>query len=102
MKNYNERDCVATLNKKQHCKINGKVITVSKDNGDVGLKSWRKIDYLCKVHGYRYMIASFSSTGKSKAKQKYNDDADTKKVNKFAKKGNKSSFMKQVKTMINL
>ena len=37
-----------------------------------------------------------------KAKQKYNDDADTKKVNKFAKKGNKSSFMKQVKTMINL
>ena len=102
MKNYNERDCVATLNKKQHCKINGKVITVSKDNGDVGLKSWRKIDYLCKVHGYRYMITAFSSTGKSKVIKRNNDEVDERKVGKMNKKGNNASFMKQLKTMINL
>ena len=27
----------------------GNLIEVSKDNGDVGKKSWAKIDYLCKV-----------------------------------------------------
>ena len=102
MKNYNERDCIAALNKKQCCRISGNLIEVSKDNYDVGLKSWAKISYLCKVHGYRYMITAFSSTGKSKVIKRNNDEVDERKVGKMNKKGNNASFMKQLKTMINL
>lgn len=87
MRKYDETQCVRDLNRKHDCRISGRVIEVSKDNGDVGKKSWAKIDYLCKVHGYRYMITSFTgiSTPK-KNRKKYNDDYEapqnkTKKLN---------------------
>lgn len=81
MKKYNESDCLRSLNKKRDCRISGRIIEVSKDNGDVGKKSWNKIGYLCKVHGYRYMIVSFTSSVAKKNKKKYNEDYDTSKPN---------------------
>ena len=85
MKKYDERTCLYQLNRKHDCRISGKVIQVNKDNGDVGQKSWRKIEYLCKVHGYRYMITSFSNV-QFTPKKKYNEDYDTKKsINKKGK-----------------
>lgn len=81
MKKYNELDCLRSLNKKRDCVISGKVIKVSKDNGDVGKKSWNKISYLCKVHGYRYMIISFTGGAAKKDKKRYNEDYDAPKPN---------------------
>ena len=72
MRKYDETQCVRDLNKKHDCRISGRLIEVSKDNGDVGKKSWAKIDYLCKVHGYRYMITAFSGTATKKTRKKYN------------------------------
>ena len=85
MRKYDETQCVRDLNRKHDCRISGRLIEVSKDNGDVGKKSWAKIDYLCKVHKYRYMITSFSNV-QSTPKKKYNEDYDTKKsINKKGK-----------------
>ena len=87
MKKYDETQCVRDLNRKHDCRISGRLIEVSKDNGDVGKKSWAKIDYLCKVHGYRYMITSFAGvSAPKKNRKKYNDDYEapqnkTKKLN---------------------
>ena len=66
MRKYDETQCVRDLNRKHDCRISGRLIEVSKDNGDVGKKSWAKIDYLCKVHGYRYMITSFAGVSAPK------------------------------------
>ena len=85
MGKYNEQLCLRSLNNKRDCRIHGNLIEVSKDNGDVGKKSWNKISYLCKVHGYRYMITSFTSSSTKKTKKKYNEDYDAPKSN--GKKG---------------
>ena len=50
MGKYDETQCLRDLNRKRDCRISGRLIEVSKDNGDVGKKSWAKIDYLCKYH----------------------------------------------------
>lgn len=79
MRKYDETQCIRDLNKKHDCRISGKLIEVSKDNGDVGKKSWAKIDYLCKVHGYKYMIVAFTGTATKKNRKKYDDDYETPK-----------------------
>lgn len=100
MKNYNERDCVAALNKKQCCRINGSLIEVSKDNYDVGLKSWAKINFLCKKCGYRYIITTFTTNSvPKKNKKKFNEDYEETKPK--TKKG-KLNLHEMVKNIMNL
>ena len=99
MKKYDETQCVRDLNKKRDCRISGRLIEVSKDNGDVGKKSWAKIDYLCKVHNYRYMITSFAGTATKKNRKKYNEDYEDVKVT--SKKG-KVNLHSMVKNIINV
>ena len=99
MKKYDETQCVRDLNKKRDCRISGRLIEVSKDNGDVGKKSWAKIDYLCKVHGYRYMIVSFAGTTiPKKNRKKYEDnyDEDTRPNKNSKTKSNKVNLRKMV------
>lgn len=98
MKKYDETQCLRDLNRKRDCRISGRLIEVSKDNGDVGKKSWAKIDYLCKYHKYRYMIVSF--TGKvtpKKNRKKYEDDDDI-NIKTNSKKG-KINLMELVNNM---
>ena len=87
MKHYDETQCLRSLSKKRDCRIHGNLIEVSKDNGDVGKKSWAKIDYLCKVHGYRYMIISFAGASTPKKNRKkyeeFEDEAPTTKTKKI-------------------
>lgn len=99
MKNYNERDCVAALNKKQCCRISGNLIEVSKDNYDVGLKSWAKINFLCKRCGYRYIITTFAgNTVSKKNKKKFNEDYEE---NKPTNKKGKLNLHEIVKNIMN-
>ena len=99
MKNYNERDCIAALNKKQCCRISGNLIEVAKDNYDVGLKSWAKIDFLCKRCGYRYIITTFTgSTISKKNRKKFNEDYEE---NKSTNKKGKLNLHEIVKNIMN-
>ena len=98
MRKYDETQCIRDLNRKHDCRISGKLIEVSKDNGDVGKKSWAKIDYLCKVHGYRYMITSFAGVSASKKnRKKYNDDYEAPKSKN--KKLNLKSMVQDIMSM---
>ena len=99
MKKYDETQCLRDLGRKRDCKISGKVIQVSKDNGDVGKKSWAKIDYLCKVHGYRYMITSFGTSVAKKDRKKYNDDYDAPKSSSKKGKVNLKSMVENIMSM---
>ena len=101
MKNYDETQCLRSLSKKRDCRIHGNLIEVSKDNGDVGKKSWAKIDYLCKIHGYRYMITSFTSSTSipKKNRKKYEDEYDETIDTKPNKKG-KVNLKKVVKSIM--
>lgn len=96
MRKYDETQCLRDLRKKHDCRISGRLIEVSKDNGDVGKKSWAKIDYLCKVHNYRYMIISFTGTATKKNRKKYNDDYDTPKPTGKKGKLNLHSMVKNI------
>ena len=99
MKNYDETQCIRALSKKHDCRIHGNLIEVSKDNGDVGKKSWAKIDFLCKRCGYRYMIVSFAGTAiPKKNRKKYEDnyDEDTKPTKNGKTKSNKVNLRKMV------
>ena len=98
MRKYDETQCVRDLNRKHDCSISGRLIEVSKDNGDVGKKSWAKIDYLCKVHGYRYMITSFAGVSASKKnRKKYNEDYEAPKSKN--KKLNLKSMVQDIMSM---
>lgn len=99
MKKYDETQCVRDLNKKRDCRISGRLIEVSKDNGDVGKKSWAKIDYLCKVHNYRYIITTFAGTAAKKNRKKYNEDYED--IKSTSKKG-KVNLHSMVKNIINV
>lgn len=99
MKNYDETQCLRSLNRKRDCRISGRLIEVSKDNGDVGKKSWAKIDYLCKVHGYRYMIISFTGTNIKKNRKKYNEDFEETKPTSKKGKLNLHSLVKNIMTI---
>lgn len=96
MNKYDETQCIRDLNKKRDCRISGNLIEVSKDNGDVGKKSWAKIDYLCKVHGYRYMIVAFSGIATKKNRKKYNEDYEETKPTSKKGKLNLHSMVKNI------
>lgn len=99
MKHYDETQCVRALSKKHDCRISGKLIEVSKDNGDVGKKSWAKIDFLCKCCGYRYMITSFAGTAiPKKNRKKFNEDYEE---NKPKTKKGKINLHEMVKNIMN-
>ena len=99
MRKYDETQCLRDLNRKHDCRISNKVIQVSKENGDVGKKSWAKIDYLCKVHGYRYMIVSFTSNATKKTRKKYNEDYEDNKPKGRKGKVNPHSMVKNIMTI---
>lgn len=99
MKNYDETQCVRALSKKHDCRIHGNLIEVSKDNGDVGKKSWAKIDFLCKKCGYRYIITTFAGTAiPKKNRKKYEDDYDEPINTK--NKNNKVNLKKVIKNIM--
>lgn len=57
-KNYDETSVIRVIQRKNGVTVsNNKLITVSANATDVGNKTWGKIDYLCKVHGYSYMVS---------------------------------------------
>lgn len=99
MKNYDETQCIRALSKKHDCRIHGNLIEVSKDNGDVGKKSWSKIDFLCKKCGYRYIITNFAGSAiPKKNRKKYEDDYDE-PINTKSK-NNKVNLKKVVKNIM--
>ena len=100
MKNYDETLCLRALSKKHDCRINGKLIEVSKDNGDVGKKSWAKIDFLCKRCGYRYMITTFAgSVVPKKNRKKYNEDYEDQTPKTKKGKLNLRNMVKDIMSM---
>lgn len=100
MRKYDETQCVRDLNKKHDCRISGKLIEVSKDNGDVGKKSWGKIDFLCKNCGYRYMITSFAGSSTTKKnRKKYNEDYEDQTPKTKKGKLNLRNMVKDIMSM---
>ena len=99
MRKYDETRCIRDLSRKHDCRISNKTIQVSKDNGDVGKKSWAKIDYLCKVHGYRYMITSFAGSSAKKDRKKYNEDYENNTHKEKKGKINLHSMVKNIMTV---
>ena len=74
MKNYDEREILYILRKKNSCRINNKVIEVSKNNYDIGKSTWRKIMYLCKCCGYIYMITEFEIAKRDFKDKEFDDN----------------------------
>lgn len=105
MKNhYDEASVIRSLSRKSSIKINSieKTIEVVKNNTDVGIGSWGKIDYLTKVHGY---VVLFVKALKNKSTKNLDNDNYNGRSNKTAKREAKfnmaamaKSAMKKVKT----
>lgn len=102
---YDETNVIRSLSRKNSIKINSvdKSIEVVKNNTEVGNKSWGKIDYLCKIHGYVVLFVN-SINKKSTKKVTINEDeqiVNTKTFKREAKLNMASmakSAMKKVKT----
>lgn len=96
---YDEASVVRRLSKKASININAreKTIEIVKDNTDVGIRSWGKIDYLCNYCGY---IRFFTKSVK-KVKVYTDDSQDTNikysKRNKLNMASMIKSTMKQVR-----
>lgn len=105
MKNhYDEASVIRSLSRKSSIKINSiqKTIEVVKNNTEVGIGSWGKIDYLTKVHGY---VVLFVKVLKNKPAKNLDNDNYNGRSNKTAKREAKfnmaamaKSAMKKVKT----
>lgn len=105
MKNhYDEASVIRSLSRKSSIKINSieKTIEVVKNNNEVGIGSWGKIDYLTKVHGY---VVLFVKALKNKPVKNLDNDNYNGRSNKTAKREAKfnmaamaKSAMKKVKT----
>lgn len=66
MRKHEENDCVRVLTQKCHLFIDGHTNTIrASRNQSPGNKAWGRIDYLMKVHGYRFI---WDNTVLSKAK----------------------------------
>lgn len=63
-RNYDEVSVVKDLNKKKSCTVGNKTISIDENHTDLGNTSWGKIDYLCKVHQYSYIIGKAEKTFK--------------------------------------
>ena len=61
-RSYDEVSVLRILSKNKSIEISGKGIYVNTSNNNIGNGTWGKIDYLCKIHNYHYVI---SSDGKS-------------------------------------
>lgn len=101
---YDEASVIRSLSRKSSIKINSieKTIEVVKNNTDVGIGSWGKIDYLTKVHGY---VVLFVKALKNKPAKNLDNDNYNGRSNKTAKREAKfnmaamaKSAMKKVKT----
>lgn len=98
-KPYDETSVIRTISKKSvHVDTINKCIEVLKDNTDVGKGTWGKIDYLCNVHGYHYIITSTVRTHVSKRKNKtVDEDASVNsKVAKRERKLNMAAMSKAI------
>lgn len=105
MKNhYDEASVIRSLSRKSSIKINSieKTIEVVKNNTEVGIGSWGKIDYLTKVHGY---VVLFVKALKNKPTKNLDNDNYNGRSNKTAKREAKfnmaamaKSAMKKAKT----
>lgn len=95
-KHYDEASVIRSLKKKREVSINpvDKTIEVLKDNTTVGNGSWGKIDYLCKVHGYHYVLVSKPTSQKV---YHYEDKQEDKKEIKREIKQQKLDMTKMVK-----
>lgn len=101
---YDEASVIRSLSRKSSIKINSieKTIEVVKNNTEVGIGSWGKIDYLTKVHGY---IVLFVKALKNKPAKNLDNDNYNERSNKTAKREAKfnmaamaKSAMKKAKT----
>lgn len=52
-KAYDEVTIHRTLSKNRGVNFDGRDISIDNSTGTVGNNTWGKIDYLCKVHGYK-------------------------------------------------
>lgn len=74
-KHYDEVSVIRSIERKPSVKVDSqiKVVQIVKNATDVGIGSWGKIDYLCSVHGYRYIFVQ-SLSGKRAIKKNENDE----------------------------
>ena len=94
-KPYDETSVIKSLLKKRNSiKIDSvnKTIKVDSDHNEVGNKSWGKIDYLRKIHGY---IVGFY-TSKKLIVEEENNSSST--INKSNKRKNKFDMVNMTKT----
>ena len=99
MKNhYDEASVIRSLSRKSSIKINSieKTIEVVKNNNEVGIGSWGKIDYLTKVHGY--VVLFVKALSKSKSIKKLDNDDYQGKSNKTAKREAKFNMAAMAKS----
>lgn len=55
-RDYDEVSVVQYLSKKKGCDVSEKSIKIDSNQSDIGNASWGRIDYLCKMHGYTYIV----------------------------------------------
>lgn len=96
-KHYDEVSVIRAISRKSSVSVNSqvKVIQVIKDAIDVGIGTWGKIDYLCKVHKYRYIFVTHLS---NKNVSKFKNDEEVKiGSNKTTKREAKLNMVKMSK-----
>lgn len=94
-KPYDETSVIKSLLKKRNSiKIDSvnKTVKVNSDHNEVGNKSWGKIDYLRKIHGY---IVGFYSNQKVVIEEENDSSSIT---NKSKKRKNKFDMVNMTKT----
>lgn len=103
MNKYNENKVIRDLSKNNNVRINhvDKTIQVVRNSNTVGNKSWGKIDYLTKLHGYILLFVD-NITSKIKSKKVYEENdfiskKDVKKENKFNMAAMTKSAMRKAK-----
>ena len=74
-KPYDEVGVAKDVSNNRGCYIQGKLITVDDTKTTVGNGTWGKIDYLCKQHGYSYVIGKVEKQFATKSKPKKGKDA---------------------------
>ena len=85
-KEYTEQSVIRSLSKNNDIIVNTKDLTIEtlKDSTSIGNSSYGKIDYLCKVHGYRHFIVN--SLSNKKANRVRNDNNEEQNVIKGNKR----------------
>lgn len=89
MKNYDEATVLRELKQNRSIKISNHTIKIVKDSGEVGIRTYGKIDYLCNYCGYnKIYIDNMLPVGK---------DNDTERKSRKPKAKERFSLAKSVK-----